>query len=111
MSVELNTIDLTADQRQEIEQFLKKYLPNTKVWAYGSRVKSTAKPSSDLDVVAFASKEQELNVAALKDAFEESYLPFRIDLFIWNDLPESFHKNIKAQHVVLQESGDERNPT
>ena len=32
---------------------------------------------------------------------EESSLPFPVDLFIWDELPESFRKRIEAEHVVL----------
>jgi type I restriction enzyme S subunit len=106
MNDALKDIDLLPEQREEVKRLLKKYLPNTEVWAYGSRVKFSAKPSSDLDLVVFSSTDQELKVADLKEAFEESYLPFRIDLFVWKDLPESFQKNAKKQHIVLQENSE-----
>ena len=72
------------------------------VWAYGSRVKWTSKPSSDLDMVVFASKDQYHQISDLRRAFEESDLPFRVDLFIWDEVPERFHKNIKDNYIVLQ---------
>ncbi|MBW2709982.1 MAG: nucleotidyltransferase domain-containing protein, partial [Deltaproteobacteria bacterium] len=83
MGRELENIDLTVAQRASISALLQRYLPGTEVWAYGSRVKFTSKPSSDLDMVAFASKKQSMNVSDLKEAFEESDLPFRVDLFVW----------------------------
>ena len=103
MSKVLNNIDLTAAQRKEVAALLQRYLPDTEVWAYGSRVKCTAKPHSDLDMVAFASKEQSQAVASLREAFEESYLPFRVDLFVWDEVPEGFHGNIEEARVVVQE--------
>lgn len=102
MSKALNNIDLTAAQRKEVAALLKRYLPDTEVWAYGSRVKFTAKPHSDLDMVAFASKEQSQAVADLREAFEESYLPFRVDLFVWDEAPEEFRRNIEEARVVVQ---------
>ena len=103
MSKALNNIDLTVAQRKEVAALLQRYPPDTEVWAYGSRVKFTAKPHSDLDMVAFAAKEQSQAVADLREAFEESYLPFRVDLFVWDEIPEEFHKNIEKERVVLQE--------
>ena len=103
MSKALNNIDLTAAQRKEVAALLQRYLPDTEVWAYGSRVKCTAKPHSDLDMVAFASKEQSQAVADLREAFEESYLPFRVDLFVWDEVPEEFHGNIEEARMVVQE--------
>ena len=94
---------MTAAQRKEVAALLQRYLPDTEVWAYGSRVKFTAKPHSDLDMVAFAAKEQSQAVADLREAFEESYLPFRVDLFVWDEVPESFHRNIEEARVVVQE--------
>lgn len=103
MQKESGNIDLTATQREEITRLLTFHLPDTEVWAYGSRVKFTARPSSDLDMVVFATTEQKQAVYKLKEAFEESDLPFRVDLFIWDEVPEQFHRNIEVERVVLQE--------
>ena len=107
MGKELDNIDLTLSQRREVTTLLSRCLPNTEVWAYGSRVNFTAEPSSDLDMVAFASKEQNQAVANLREAFEESCLPFRVDFFVWDDLPKEFHKNIEKARVVVQETKEE----
>ncbi|MBT5306233.1 MAG: hypothetical protein HON76_07590 [Candidatus Scalindua sp.] len=108
MSTELNNIDLTPNQRKAVAELLKRNIPDTEVWAYGSRVKFTSTPKSDLDLVAFATREQKQAISNLKEAFEESSLPFRVDLFIWNKVPEQFHKNIEAERVVLQNAAEKR---
>ena len=97
-------IDLTADQRQTVLRLIQAYLPETEVWAYGSRVKRTARPSSDLDLVAFASPRLRRQVANLREAFEESDLPFRVDVLVWDDVPESFQAEIQRERVVLTSS-------
>ena len=94
-------IDITADQRKTILALLERYLPNTTVWVYGSRAKWTSRPQSDLDMVVFATPEQNRRVSDLREAFEESSLPFRVYLFVWDDVPESFRKHVKAGYVVL----------
>jgi len=94
-------VDITPQQREIILALLGSHLPNTKVWVYGSRVKGYARPSSDLDMVVFASPEQSTNVFLLKEALDESDLPFRVDLFVWDEVPEQFRKNIEAEHCVL----------
>ena len=106
MKQKLESIDLSTTQREAVSELLKRYLPDTEIWAYGSRINFTAKPHSDLDLVAFSSPDQSLKVADLKDAFEESDIPFRIDLFVWDELPESFHKNIQSEHIVMQEKSE-----
>ena len=95
-------IDITPNHLKTLQALLNQYLPNTLVWAFGSRVKFTAKPNSDLDLVAFISKAQELKFSLLKDALEESNIPFSIDLHRWDELPETFHKNIESDFVEIQ---------
>ena len=96
-------IDITAEQRKTILALLERHLPNAAAWVYGSRAKWTSRPQSDLDLVVFATPEQARRVSDLREAFEESNLPFRVDLFVWDDVPERFRKQIEADHVVLVE--------
>ena len=98
----LKNIDLKPSQRKLVMDLLRRHLPGVEAWAYGSRVKFSSRPNSDLDMVVFATPEQKGYVANLAEAFEESDLPFRVDLFIWDEVPERFHKNIQRERVVLQ---------
>ena len=95
-------IDITPAQRATILALLAKHLPDTQVWAYGSRVKWTSTTSSDLDLVAFATAKQRGAVADLREALEESDLPFRVDLFVWDEVPETFRRQIAAEHAALR---------
>lgn len=97
----MQTLDITPDQRKILLDLLHDYLPGVAVWVYGSRIKGTARPQSDLDLAVFASAEQKRSVAALKEALEESQLPFRVDLFVWDEIPEQFRGNIQRAHVIL----------
>ena len=97
------TIDITAEQRRTILALLDRHLPDTAAWACGSRVKGGSRPASDLDLVVFARPEQSAQVAELREAFEESDLPFRVDLFVWDETPESFRKRIESKYGVLVE--------
>ena len=99
------TIDIDSRERAVIQRLLRHHLPDVGVWAYGSRVRWNARPQSDLDLVAFSSPKQRSAVLQLREAFAESWLPFSVDLLIWDDLPESFHRNIAAEHVILQSPG------
>ena len=103
MGVAPPAIDVTAAERRTVLALLERYLPNTTVWAYGSRVKWTSRPESDLDLVAFARPEQSVRVAELREAFEESDLPFAVDLFVWDEVSEGFRKHVEAEYLVLAE--------
>ncbi|CAK0753779.1 type I restriction enzyme, S subunit [Gammaproteobacteria bacterium] len=96
-------IDITTEQRKILLAFLRQFIPGVVVWAYGSRVKWTARINSDLDLVVFATPAQRSLVSELKDALAESNLPFLVDLHIWDDVPERFHEIIRKEYVVLQE--------
>ena len=95
------TIDITAGQRKTILTLLERHLPGTAAWVYGSRAKWTSRPQSDLDLVVFTTPEQSRGVGNLREAFEESDLPFRVDLFVWDEVPERFREPIEAEHAVL----------
>ncbi len=105
-----NYIDITFKQKELILSLLERFIPNTEVWVYGSRAKWTARPYSDLDMVAFVEDNQKNKVFQLKEAFEDSDLPFKVDFFIWDEIPQEFHENIKKEHVVLQKRKKEAIP-
>ena len=90
-------IDITAKQRKIVTDLLERHLPNTTAWVYGSRAKWASRPQSDLDLVVFATPEQNGRVSDLREALEESNLPFRVDIFVWDAVPEQFRKQIKSE--------------
>ena len=98
-----DAIDITPAQMKALLGLLRSHLPGVAAWAYGSRVKRTSRPASDLDLVVFATPDQQANVSALRESCEESNLPFRVDLFVWDEVPEKFRKNIEAERVVVIE--------
>ena len=104
----VDAIDITIDQRKTVIALLKRHLPGTAAWIYGSRVRWTVRPQSDLDLVVFSTLEQSSRVGDLREAFEESDLPFRVDLFVWDDLPQSFRDRIQAEHVAVTGSASKQ---
>lgn len=85
-------IDITAEDRATVLALLEQHLPGTSAWVYGSRVKRDSQPQSDLDMVVFAKPEQGVQVGTLREAFEEINLPFRVALFVWDAVPETFQQ-------------------
>ena len=95
-------IDLTELQRQQVLDIFKKYLPDTPVWVFGSRIKGTAKTYSDLDLALIT--EQPLTIRQLTEleiAFTDSELPFTVDLIDWASCNESFKQIILQRYEVL----------
>ncbi|MDE0105209.1 MAG: nucleotidyltransferase domain-containing protein [Bryobacterales bacterium] len=94
-------IDVGPRQLAVVLALLQEHLPHTEVWAYGSRVVGTSTDRSDLDLVAFARPDQLERIYDLREAFDESDLPFRVDLFVWDQIPDSFKARIRSEHTIL----------
>ena len=106
-----DAIDLTTEQRSQLTALLRRFLPGVAVWAYGSRVKWTARPNSDLDLVAFVTPAQRPQVSELQDALAESNLPFLVDLHVWDEEPERFREIIRKDYAVVQEAKEPEGKT
>ncbi len=106
MKTETNDrLDLRGEHLRIVMSILSDVIPGVEVRAFGSRVLGTAKRSSDLDlVVAGASRLDWKTMARLKAAFEESDLPFRVDLLDWHAIPEHFRATIARRYEVIQEA-------
>jgi len=94
-------IDISPCDKEILISLLESYLPQTPVWAHGSRVTGGAKPWSELDLVVFNGKKQKYELSLLREAFEESNLSFRVELLERESLPENFKSNITASHVEI----------
>jgi len=101
------SIQMTDTQREMLLGFLRRFIPGAAVWAYGSRVRHTARPHSDLDLVVFTLPAQRRSVRELKEALSESDLPFVVDLHVWDEVPEKFHEIIRKEYVVLLEASQQ----
>ena len=59
-------IDITTEDHKTVLALLLRHLPGTIAWVYGSRMKWTSAPKSDLDLVVFASRDQRPQVGDLR---------------------------------------------
>ena len=100
----VDIIDVEPRHLKEIKSILARNLPYKKVWAYGSRVKWNANERSDLDLVAFDITDFQLS--NIKDIFDESSVPFIVQILKWESIPDDFKENIKQKYFVLQKEDD-----
>jgi len=99
-----NQLHLSEKHRNILEPMLRFYVPGVEVWAYGSRVNGRSHDGSDLDLVLRAPDLAEIpfqQMAGLKNALRESWIPFFVQVWDWSHLPERFHKQIEAEHIIL----------
>lgn len=100
----LEMIKVREGQLKIIMDILNKFVPNCEVRAYGSRYKGNPREYSDLDLVIVG--KEKLNwelMAGVRGAFEESDLPFRVDVIDWHGINEEFRKVIEAGYEVMLE--------
>lgn len=86
-----------------IKTILKRNLPDQTVWLYGSRIKSSVKPFSDVDLCI--KNEQSLSTQKLfqlREDFSDSNLPFRVDVCEWATTKPEFQRVIEEDYVVIQ---------
>lgn len=97
-------LDIRPEDKTIILQILKHHLPqNAKVWVFGSRATNHAKPFSDLDLaIDLNGKTLSLQLLAnLAFDFEESYLPYKVDIVDWNSISATFQERISVDYQAL----------
>ena len=88
----------------EVCRILTHYVPHHTVLAFGSRVTGKVKPYSDLDLVILTDQPMSLErMAMIKDAFDESDLPIRVDVVDWATTSAVFRGIIQQDYEVIQQ--------
>ena len=95
-------IYITDEEMKIVLKIIKNYAENCEVLVFGSRLKGNNKPFSDLDL-AFSCKEKlDLKkLSRLKLKFEESDLPYRVDIIDYNRASEEFKKIIDEENEKI----------
>jgi predicted nucleotidyltransferase len=95
-------IHISSAQRKTLSALFEQYLPGVLVWAFGSRVKGNFRPDSDLDLVVFSKPAQSASVSSLREALDESSLPFSVDVLVWDEIKQDFRDLILEKYVVFE---------
>ena len=99
-------IDIEKKHLDLVKQILKKVLGENSdiiVFVFGSRIKGNAEKFSDLDLAIFKEGENVPKlVAELLYEFEESDLPFKVDVVDLNETSENFRKAIEKDLVKIE---------
>ena len=96
-------IDMTPAQLEEVKRILREHVPDCEVRAFGSRVTGQVKPWSDLDLAVVGPAPMAWRrLGLLTEAFQESTLPFRVDVLDWHDTSPGFQAIIEQQYAVIQ---------
>ena len=98
-------IDIQPDHLKTVREILARRLQgDVKVWVFGSRVGRTEKKYSDLDLALESDNGEKLpfeTLSALQTDFEDSNLPWKVDVLDINAIDPGFRKIVEQDRVPL----------
>jgi type I restriction enzyme S subunit len=100
-------IDLAPHHLETVQRILREHVPDCEVRAFGSRAKWEGQDYSDLDLAVLSENDSNGRaIERLREAFEESDLPIRVDVLDWHALADDFRQAIESDCVVVQQGFD-----
>ena len=95
-------INLELKELTQIKAIIAKHVPQAEVSFFGSRAKNTAQKHSDIDILIKDKTKIPLNtLSLLKADFEDSNIPFRVDVLDYYRTSLEFIKNISSELVTV----------
>lgn len=99
----MRTIDAPASALDAVLNMLARHVPDREIRVMGSRVSGQAKCFSDLDLVVMGDEPLDLRtLGQLRDAFDDSNLPFAVDIVEWASSSDAFRRIIDEQAQPLR---------
>lgn len=97
-------MDLTKQEIEKIGKTVKEILNNKEVqlFVFGSRAKGTARANSDLDIAIKSKEPLSLGeLGRLKETFEESDFPYRVDIVDYEDVSATIRARIDKSALKI----------
>lgn len=96
-------INISKNQLALVREIVERRVPNYTVWCFGSIARGDNRAFSDLDLVIMSKGVLDFSqLAKIRSDFDESNLPFKVDVSDWFALDPEFKKIVEADHVVVQ---------
>lgn len=99
----MTEVTITPDQRAIVQNILARHLPpGVQAYVFGSRARGTTKRWADLDLSLEGDGPLSLLVLGqLAEAFDESLLPWKVDIVDRTTVSEAFGKIIDESKVPI----------
>ncbi len=96
-------ISIRPEDHQVVAEILRMHLPpEAQVWVFGSRARGTDKRAADLDLAIDAGRRLTPDeMLTLELAFEESVLPYRVDVVDRQNIEGIFRENLLQDAVIF----------
>ena len=93
-------IDIRAKDLLIAQEIIKSLPEDIKVFVFGSRAKGTNKRASDLDLAIDAGRKlTKKELSNLENAFDESDIPYKVDIVDMQNISDSFKKIIEETKI------------
>jgi len=93
---------MTPRELSVLHEILRTHIPGSKIWVFGSRVKGTARPGSDLDLAVDIGAPLPFSTKArLADELDEAKLSFNVDIVDLATVSPEFRASIDAHKIAL----------
>jgi uncharacterized protein len=97
-------VALAPDELRTVCAIVDRVIPKAHVRVFGSRATGRARPFSDLDLLVLQpARLSWAQRADLRDLFEASDLPFRVDVVEADALPEGMAERVAGESVSLRD--------
>ncbi len=95
-------IGITEKEQKIIDKILAVYKNDYQFYAYGSRVKGTYYPTSDLDILVKGFQEIPYDVLEeLKQKFDDSLLPYVVNFSDYYKIDTDFYQQIEKDLTLI----------
>lgn len=96
-------MNLEKKHLELIQAILNQSVPNAQVWLFGSRAHGHTKPWSDIDLAIDMQQKMSLGVLGkLREAFQESILPLRVDIVDLQNSNAEFRDEILKTAIKIK---------
>jgi predicted nucleotidyltransferase len=101
------TLDMRPGDLATVRSILRGALGSeARVWVFGSRAKGVARRGSDLDLAVDAGRPLTLHdLAVLREAFDQSDIPYAVDVVDCRSIDASFALLIERDRIELDLTG------
>ncbi|MCF7800309.1 nucleotidyltransferase domain-containing protein [Candidatus Babeliales bacterium] len=87
--------------KNELINIIKKYLPDCKIYLFGSRARKEHRLNSDIDIAINCNKKIEhIFLAQIRNDLDESNIPFLVDVVDFQTVALELQKNILAEGII-----------
>ncbi len=94
-------VSVDSEDKKIIIDIIKKELPRARIFLYGSRARRDNRPESDVDIALDDNQKIEnFTLSAIREAIEESTVPFMVDIIDLNAVSGDFKKEILKDGVL-----------